>query len=63
MTEGIQVVVGAKTDDGYPLMEFVVYEEGANLGFTPSRDDLEFGIALFRDLADMLEHKLRLMTN
>lgn len=58
MSDPIQIVIGV-TDENYsgPL-SFFMYEDGASFDPEYTRGDFIKSIAILRDLADMLEHKL-----
>lgn len=56
--DGIQVLIGL---EGLPM--FILYDEGIHFSGELSDDDLTVAAAVLRDLADGLEHCLRMRKN
>lgn len=58
MDEGIQVVVGLETVDGWLGMEYRLFDDGVRISSGRKPEDLMAAIAVLRDVADALEFRL-----
>lgn len=63
MNDPIQVAIGVADETHSEPIVFAMHDDGASFDPSYTRNDFIKSVAILRDLADMLEHKLALMTN